>query len=205
MISNYSELQTAILSWVEHPAATAKVQDFIALAEAEITADVSVDPMKLEQAVAFLSGASEVALPANLINPEQFRISTARNPDVLIVSREMLQEFSLNARTFDSQRVYGAIVGRTLQLFPAQTSAGEVRVFGKCAIPALSDTNTTNWLLTAFPNVYLFGAIREAGSFLRDENMIAWAEGRYQSAVAKVNQQYVYRGQMARSTVYGVR
>lgn len=204
-ISTYSELQAAVLSWVEHPAAAAKVQDFIALAEAEISADVSVDPMKLEQSVSFLAGAAEVALPDNLMNPEQFRISTARNPDVLIVTREMLQEFSLNTRNYDSQRVYGALMGRSLKLFPTQTSAGEVAMFGKCSIPALSDTNPTTWLLTAFPNVYLFAAVREAGSYLRDENMIAWAESRYQQALAKVGGQFVYRGQMGAAMPRNVR
>ena len=32
-------------------------------------------------------------------------------------------------------------------------------------IPALSDSNTTNWLLTLSPDVYLFGALAEACLF----------------------------------------
>lgn len=205
MISNYAELQGAVNEWVNHSSANARVTDFIALAEAEISADLSVDPMKLEQSVAFAAGADSIDLPDNLINPESFRISTARNPDVLMVTREMLSEFSLNTRAYDSQRVYGALVGRALRLFPEQTSSGTVDAYGKCAIPALSDSSPVNWLLTAFPNVYLFAAIREAGAFLRDQNMVAWAEARYQSALSKVSTQYAYVGRTGAAMPRSVR
>lgn len=197
MISNYTELQAAIRSWLTNSQAYARIPDFILLAEGEISADMDVQPMKLEQSVPFTAGAGSVALPTNLINPEQIRISTGSNTDVVITTHEMLQEYSLQQRDYDRTRVYGALVGRSLKLFPVQSAAGSATFYGKCAIPALADGNPTNWLLTAFPNVYLSAALREAGAYLRDEAMIAWAEGRYQQAVAKVNSQYVYRGQMA--------
>lgn len=196
MISNYTELKAAIQSWLTNSQAYARIPDFILLAEGEISADLDVQPMKLEQSVAFAAGADSVVFPANLINPEQIRVSTGRNTDVIITTREMLQEFSLCQRDYDRTRVYGALVGRELKLFPTQTGAGTASFYGKCAIPSLTDGNPANWLLTGFPNVYLAAALREAGAYLRDEAMIAWAEGRYQQAAAKVNSQYLYRGQM---------
>ena len=36
-------------------------------------------------------------------------------------------------------------------------------------IPALSNTNTSNWLLTRFPNIYRFAALVEGAKYLRDE------------------------------------
>lgn len=205
-ISTYSELQAAVSDWINHPSASPRVADFITLAEAEISADLGVKPMDQEQSVPFLAGASEITLPSNAIDPRGFKLVGARYPDIEIVTPEAIDLLNIGQYgQYHQQKVYGALVGRKLKLYPTQTDAGSVTVTAKCAIPALSVSNTTNWLLTSFPNVYLFGAIREAGSFLRDENMIAWAEGRYQAAIAKVNQQYVYRGQMARSTVYGAR
>lgn len=204
-IATYTDLHAAVQAWVNHAQANARIPDFITLAEGEISADLLVDPMKLEQSVSFSAGASEIPLPANLIDPEQFRLLGARLPDIVMASREMLAEFAANTRAYDSQRTYGALVGRTLKLFPTQTVDGTVAVYGKCAIPPLSSDAPTNWLLTSFPNVYLFGAIREAGSFMRDEAMIAWAEGRYQQAVAKVNKQFQYRGHMGQVTSRSVR
>lgn len=196
MISNYNELQSAIQSWLTNSQAYARIPDFIMLAEGEMTADLDVQPMKLEQSVAFSAGASAITLPANMINPEELRISTGTNPDVLIRTREQLQEMSLYQRNYDATRVYGALVGRDLKLFPQQTVSGSLLTFGKCALPALSEGNPTNWLLTAFPNLYLAAALREAGSYLRDESIITWSESRYTAGIAKVNAQYVYKGQM---------
>ena len=43
-------------------------------------------------------------------------------------------------------------------------------------IPALSDTNTTNWLLTAAPKAYLYGALAELAIFTEDmDNMKMWS------------------------------
>jgi hypothetical protein len=42
-------------------------------------------------------------------------------------------------------------------------------------IPALSDSNTTNWLLTAHPDVYLFGSMVEAELFgVNDSRAPLW-------------------------------
>lgn len=203
-ITNYAELKAAVLSWVNDATVNGKEADFIALAEAEINGDLKAKPMNLEQSVSVSAGARVVPFPANLIDPISFRIAGARNPDIVVKSIEQLDRMEAGQEGYNATRVYGAIVGRSLKVFPA-LGAGSVVVYGKCAIPALSDANPTNWLLTAFPNVYLFAAAREAGYFLRDTNMIAGAEARYLQAVAKVGQQYTYRGQMAAPTVYGAR
>lgn len=204
-IANYSELQAAVISWVNHAAANSRVTDFISLAEAEISADLEVKAMDIEQSVAFSSGAASITLPVNVINPRSFKLAGARYPDVEIVSSDALSLLAIDQYPRSADKTYGALVGRTLKLFPAQSASGSITVNAKCAIPPLSVSNVTNWLLTSFPNVYLFAAIRETGSFMRDANMIEWAEGRYQQAIAKVNGQFIYKGQMARSVVHGVR
>jgi hypothetical protein len=43
--------------------------------------------------------------------------------------------------------------------------------YGK--IPALSTANTTNWLLTKAPDVYLYGALTHAAPFLMDDQRMA--------------------------------
>jgi len=203
-IGNYSELKTAVLSWVNHPQASGKEGDFIALAEGEMNADLKVKPMNQDQTVSVPAG-NVVSLPANVIDPIRFQVVGATHPDVVITTLEALDKMVSRTQQFDSVKVYGALVGRTLRLFPAFTATRSVVVHARCSLPALSDAAPTNWLLTAFPNVYLFAALREAGSFLHDAQMVTWAEQRYQQSASKINGLYVYRGQMAASTVHGVR
>jgi hypothetical protein len=43
-------------------------------------------------------------------------------------------------------------------------------------VPALSDTNTTTWLLTTEPGLYLYGALIEASPYLNDDGRVQlWA------------------------------
>lgn len=200
---NYTELKTEVASWVVDAQAAGKEASFISLAEGEISADLNVHPMRIEQTVAVTAGARSVAIPDNVIDPYSFRIA-GRNPEIVIKSRDELARMESGQAEYDATKVYGAIIGRVLKVFPA-LSAGDVTIYAKCAIPPLSDVQPTNWLLDSFPSVYLFGAVHKAGLFLRDANLVAFGEKEYQKAVAKVNAQYVYRGQMAAPTIRGAR
>jgi hypothetical protein len=41
----------------------------------------------------------------------------------------------------------------------------------------LSDSNTTNWLLTAAPDIYLYGALMQAAPYLKDDARIGtWSQ-----------------------------
>ena len=51
----------------------------------------------------------------------------------------------------------------------------------------MTDAVATNWLLTAHPDVYLYGSLREAGIFMQeDERVPLWTAG-YKSAVDSIN------------------
>jgi hypothetical protein len=64
------------------------------------------------------------------------------------------------------------IEGATLKVRPLDSTALEFDYFQK--IPALATTDP-NWLLTAHPDIYLFGSMVEAEMFgVNDERMPAW-------------------------------
>lgn len=69
----------------------------------------------------------------------------------------------------------GAVVEGVLRLAPTpdQTYTAEITYFQ--ALTALSDSNTTNFVLDAAPDLYLAGALIEAFLFLEwDERIPAW-------------------------------
>jgi hypothetical protein len=51
-------------------------------------------------------------------------------------------------------------------------------------IPALSDSNLTNWLLDEHPDVYLYGALVEAAIYIKDDPTVYAAQ--YQGALNEV-------------------
>jgi hypothetical protein len=51
-------------------------------------------------------------------------------------------------------------------------------------VPPLSDAAPQNWLITTYPNVYLYAALLEAMPFLKDDARInVWGAG-YANAIA---------------------
>ena len=54
-------------------------------------------------------------------------------------------------------------------------------------IPALSDTNTTNWVLARYPDLYLYGTAVHSAPYLQfDERLSMWA-AIYANLVTDIN------------------
>ncbi len=65
---------------------------------------------------------------------------------------------------------------------PTPDQAYEVEMVYRSNIPALA-SNSTNWLLTLAPDVYLYGALMEAAPYIHEDARVTlWAQG-YVSAV----------------------
>jgi hypothetical protein len=74
-----------------------------------------------------------------------------------------------------------------IELFPVpgESYTGELLYYAK--VPALSDANTTNWLLTDSPDVYLYGSLLQTAPYLRDDERAAVWAGLYSAAVVRLN------------------
>jgi hypothetical protein len=81
--------------------------------------------------------------------------------------------------------IYYGIVNHEIEVVPEETSYTlELRYWTK--VPALS-TNSTNDILTNFPDVYLYGACLQAGYFLDDAQMVAKFEPKFERALSQAN------------------
>jgi hypothetical protein len=63
-------------------------------------------------------------------------------------------------------RVYTIVAGQ-IRLGPAPAASGLIaELLYYARVPALSPGNPANWLLSLYPNIYLFGALSQAGPYL---------------------------------------
>lgn len=197
-LANYSDLQAAVASWAHRTDLGSSIPDFIALAEARMSSDLSSKSLELVQTATITAGVA--TLPDNVIETLRLRVVGATKPDVEITSSERIE--SLRQAAYAGSSIYASLIGREVHLYP--TTTGSLQVVAKCRVPALS-TNSTNWVLTTFPNVYLFGALVELADHTADDSgRIRWAT-RYAEAVAQANAALTYRGQRSASVVHGVR
>jgi hypothetical protein len=168
-ITTYAELKTAVGNWLDHTLYTARVPEFIALFEATANRKLRV---REQEATATLAPASgSVALPADYLAWRRVTWTGSPRVELQYVHPSYLQAAYPSSPT-DVPRIF-AIEGATLKVRPVDDTNLEFQYFQKIA--ALSDSATTNWLLTAHPDLYLFGSLVEAEMFgVNDERAPLW-------------------------------
>ncbi len=171
-ISTYSELKTAIQSWSQRGSAISSVvADFVTLSESQIRRDVRCRAM-VQTATGTLSGAT-LALPTRFIEAISVTLSDTRLDYVDPASFDQIP---------DETHSYYTIRGDN---FEFGSTTGDYSISYYQSFAALSGASDTNWLLTNYPDIYLFSGIAEAAIWLRDDPII-WQQ-RYLVSVAKLH------------------
>jgi len=183
-IATYAQLQAAVANWLHRTDLTAAIPDFIALAEARIARDLRTQRMVTTEVLAATAGVRSVALPTGWL--EFSTVSVISDPDRVL---SVVSTYDLDARAPESSRnampaVY-AIEGDQMLLGPVPDADYSLRARYYKRLAALSNDADTNWLLTDFPGVYLFGALAESAPFLQDDRVQLW-EAKYVAEVSAV-------------------
>ena len=185
-ITTYAELKSSIASWLNREGDTslvAVIPDFIALAEAQIARDVR--HWRQEKRVTTSVNEQYENLPLDWL--EMIQIQLTSGGRLQVISADELQnrkESSLSAR----KPRYYRLTSDQIEFYPAPDSSYEVAMQYYARVPALTDTDTYNWVLTEYPDIYLYGALIHAAPYLIDDTSLnVWAS-LYQSAVDALNQ-----------------
>lgn len=172
-IETFADLKTAITDFMFDRSDLAGFADnFIQLCEGDLNRVLRTRD-QLTTATLTLDADSKSDLPADYLE--------ARNAVALTTPRARLSQVAPDyiedtypSRQSGYPRVY-VIEGGNIIVLPETTSSIEFTYYAK--IPALSEANTTNWLLTKFPNIYLYGCLMHANEFIGNaERMARMAE-----------------------------
>jgi hypothetical protein len=183
-IGTYAQLRTAIADWLNRDDLAAVVPSFIALAEADINR--ALRDYRMEKRSTATLDAQYSALPGDWM--ETIRLSlTGSTSRIELASDGALAEMRAMRGDIVGKPTHYAHTAGGLELFPTpdQTYTAELVYFSR--VPALSDTNTTNWLLTASPDVYLYGSLVQSAPYLKDDARAAVWAGLYQNAITNLN------------------
>lgn len=184
-IATYSDLQTAVANWLHRSDLTALIPDFIMIAEARLSGDLQARTMETRTTLTTTAGNAYVTVPSDLLEMHRLIIKTDpvqvlsyRSPD------ELQTDYPYS--TTGKPAVF-AILGSEMQLAPIPDAVYTLELAYKQRIPALSSTNTTNWLLTQWPNAYLFGALCAAQPYIANDDRLVTFKALYQEAVDGIN------------------
>lgn len=197
-ITNYSELQTAIQNWLARSTlTTAQCSEFIALGEALFKRQPlprtspnmgGIRGNKTRTTGTLTAGTNSLSLPADFLEMDAFTLTASPETVLVFVSPEQLRQYS---RSGTGKPLYFSIADVIeFDITPDSAYAYELSYWPSVA--ALSNTNTTNWLLTRYPDVYLSAAMFWANRYLMAEEAGIWAQ-QYKEGAAMASQEY-FRG-----------
>ena len=177
-ISTYSELKTALINWGKRPDLSTVLGDFIALAEARIQRSLLARVQEVETEITMTVGSRYAALPSDFDAP------------IAVWSKASLPREELPQRLpeqLPGSNVNGypeawAIDGSNIA-FDKPASSAWALDFRYSKPLALSDSEPTNYILTNYPDVYLFGALVELHAYAFDDANAAKYEARFRSAL----------------------
>lgn len=164
----YAGLQASIAGWLNRRDLTAVIPDFITLAEAQINRRLRVRRMITSSTATIV--AEFISLPADFAGPLSLVLADGTDIEFLTTDALVYKKWQLNNPV--SQPRYAAVVGTELQFLPAPdvSYAGALLTYYQMVPPLAS--NETNWLLAAFPDAYLYGALVQAAPYLKDDSRL---------------------------------
>ena len=160
-LDSYSALQASIASWLMRDDLTAAIPDFVSLAEADMNNKLRLRAMLTTATVDAAGGA----LPDDCLAVRS--VELADYGHLSFAADAETAQFS-NAYRGGEARWF-SIDGNNLVVSPTRAGAGTVTLRYYARIPALSDANQTNHVLTASPGVYLYGSLLQAAPYLLDD------------------------------------
>lgn len=185
-ITTYSELQTAVGNWLSRSDQTSRVTEYIALCEAKLQRELRT--LDMETKISSVSIASEYAtVPADFLQVRSFKLDATRRQPLRYMADDLMSE-NYDAAATDSPRFYN-VQSNLFRFAPVPDATYSATLVYYAKIPALSNSNTTNWVLTNHPDVYLYGSLLEAtaGPIQFDADTVTKWKSAYDMAVMSIN------------------
>ena len=166
-IIDYSTLQTAIANSLARTDLTSQIPDFITLAEARLSRELETREQEKRALATLTAGDEFTALPTDMRELRQVKLNTSPNSVLEYMSPVALD----NTFPSGSSGLPSAfsVVGQEIKLRPVPDSAYVMEIIYIGNLPALSNTNTSNTMLTRHPDAYLTGSLVEAYLYLMDD------------------------------------
>lgn len=183
-ITTYSELKTAIANWLNRDDLTAVIPDFISLVEADLNRKLRHYKM-IERVDATLD-SRYVQLPADWLETMRFAITSGNTFRLQAISVDDMLEYREDTRDQAGRPKFYTHIGEAIEVYPTPDAEYGMQLTYYQEIPALSDSNTYNWLLQSDPDVYLYGALVQAAPYLLDDNRIQVWSGYYQNGLGSL-------------------
>ena len=179
-ITTFSELKTAVANWLDRSDLDDRIPEFIALAEARHRRDFKIRRMETRVTANTIADTEYYTLPDNFTAMRNIQLNTDPKTPLEYLTPEQMDRVRWGSTT-GKPKAY-SIIGNTFQLRPIPDSVYEIEMLYYKYFTGLSDSNTTNDMLTYHPDAYLYAVLLEAEPYLQNDKRVQLWVGAYELA-----------------------
>lgn len=184
-IATYADLKTSVADFLNRDDLTSVIPTFIRLAESRITRDLRHWRMEGRSTAELDTQYS--AIPADFLQPIRLQITDAPTSEVSPISTAQMLQLRSERNDRVGRPTNYALTAGGLELYPTPDVTYTASLVYYARVPALSDSNTSNWLLTEAPDVYLYGALVQTAPYLKDDARMQVWEAMFSQGIANLN------------------
>ena len=185
-LDTYTNLKTAIANFLARDDLTSEIDDFIDLTEADFNRRLRIRAMESVNTSFTIDAATE-SLPTGFLQVKSFVITSSTPDKTLELSTAYHQANTQGYTNVGTPRLY-SIEGSNFRFSPIPDTAVTARLTFYKAFDSLDGSTATNTILTNHPDVYLYGALYYASTFIRgmDQGTVAQFKAQYEAALQQV-------------------
>lgn len=185
-ISTYAELQASIASFLNRDDLTSVIPDFITLAEAEFNRRIR--HWRMEARTTLTIDDQYVDIPADWLETIKLSISTAEGPhEVELISHADMAQLRGESKDIADVPKYYAMSAGQFEFWPTPSDSTTGSLLYSTTIEALSDSNTSNWVLAQYPDAYLYSALIHSAPYLQEDARLAVWSAFSKNAIDGIN------------------
>ena len=163
-LATYSDLKTSIANWLNRSDLTTEIaEDFIVLTEADFNSKLRV--RKMISSTSITIDSETESIPTDFLQVRDFFTTSGGDKNALkyITPAQMDQ---IKGGSTSGQPSSYTILGDNIRFAPIPDSDYTLYLNYYKQFPGLSSTNSTNYILTNHPAIYLYGSLYHAANFL---------------------------------------
>lgn len=184
-LANYTDLLASVTAYLDRSDLASMLPDFVKLAETAINRELQLTAKELDTTLTATPSSRNLSLPSDFVEPISLYLTTYGREDYL----PMLAKGTFEQNLDNAVPVAWAIdrSGSSNGYIALDSPADQAHTFRFFYRGRLNlAVDSTNWLMTNNPDVYLFRTLAEAFSFARNVNAAGAWLARAQQAMADV-------------------
>ncbi len=180
----YSELKSNIENFLNRSDLTDVIDTFIDSTESEFNRRLRVKGM-IKRATATLD-SQYISVPTDWLEAINIQIDSGDFSPLFQQSIESLDVYRKSNDNVTGQPIYFALVDDSIEFAPTPDGSYTVQLTYYGKIDALSDSNTSNFLSTGYPDAYLYGSLKHASIYLMEDERVPLFTAQFEKALEEM-------------------